>query len=1117
MKQKELQENGVMALRAFNNALVTARLYPPTAPQVTNAVDIGYKKIREFLRNFGTLDIMLKEEVPFLCGLPLDEEILSSFSNLVVYRQMVLLTVSRLSLAPSMDRFAFSQILSVFNAGKDKIMQAGGGIEYITSLGLAGYFPEPVEEEAGEPDESLVQSRGKKVLKVDAELLSALLGNKRHPAAAERLAESFSDMERGVEILVAATGHILKELKKKKGVGRTALFPRLLQDVQNLFDRDSLDDAAHRLAVILTENLREATLCVLLSQEYPEGFGESFYRALLKCMSVESFGRVISLFRGQVARLQHRQGDASSALVEKMLEQLLATEKGRQYLATEKAKEIIEKGEEERKKRRVEAGIERLLAGNTASLKSVEVLEALPGVIRELKARNDSDHLEQVVEFLAEEIRISGGPKLLSSAVAAVEILLVDGHCRFSEHLLRALLAWVKKTENSDEPFERVVLLLELVMQQCWKDGRESLGDEILTFFHEVRTEKIVKSEKIRSIVANIQDRNIRRSSLPELLNTCLFNPENKEAGYRLVFQGPVALQFLVESLIMSQNAEHRFKIIDLLTYDSRFVPEIVHGRLQEHMPWYGKRNLVKLLAETGGEEDAESVLTYLNHEDFRVQREALICLYKIGGEKRKKLLLTALDDSSELIKVQIIKVLGRFCDAEVAGQLAELLNSFELFSEKNRNALLLQILDTLGRCSSTVALKSVRNFVSVFKRRSGRKLSSQVKNEAEKVLRFLEKDQEMFKKKHIQATQLRKKAIRQTVWKKGLPPGLNIITGLQEEAAIRSLLDQGESETARKKLVEFIRHMARMKKFVQAEKLRDWLIEIDSTALTDIIAAAEIIAEEKAAAIDREHLEIWSDLYDFLTTEEFSEFYHSLHHKKIRNEEVIVHQGTLQNALYFINSGKVKLYYDDGEDRVLLKTLGAGEIIGAGAFFDASVWTISVVSVGMSEISILKFEKTTRWQDEYPALESRLRDFCSRFESTADVVRKSSHDRRQHERYMLSGRAEVLLLDSRGMSSGIRVRGELIDISAGGISYLQRISKKKNARLILGRKVRVTLSFEPEPSGNVVLEGDILAAKEVPGPESDFSVHVCFDTELDSVHIQKIIEQSGQESEIVE
>jgi CRP-like cAMP-binding protein len=1117
MKQKELQENGIAALRAFNNALVTSRLYPPTAPQVTNAVDIGYKKIREFLRNFGTLDISLEKNEPYLCGLPIDEETLGSFSNLVVYRQMAFLGVFRLSLSPSMDRFAFGQILTVFNAGKEKVSQAGGGIEYITSLGLVSYFPEPDLEEGHDSGKSEEQIRQKKVLKVEARLLAALFDKDIQPQFWKKLERIFSDTDKGVEILVAAIGHILKGLNEKKEIWRTALFSGLLRDAGRLFGRAGQEDAATRLASVLAENLREPTLCVLLSQDYPDGFGNSFYNALVGCIGAEKLGVIISLFREQIKKLQSGKDDVRShrELLDEALAALLATEKGKQYLAAEKAREIIEKGEEDRKKQRVESGMRALLAGNTSCLKSTEFLRTLPDVILALKEKKNSVDLEKIIQLMMEEVSSASTPALLGAVIGVIEILTVDGECQISESLLKGLFSWVKTTKSAAEPFEQAVILLQKTMQHCWKEGKELFGDEILTFFYEIRTEKIMRPAEMRSIVANIQDRNIRRSSLPELLNTCLFNPEDKEAGYRLVLQGPVALQFLVESLIMSQNAEHRFKIIDLLTYDSRFVPEIIHGRLQEHMPWYGKRNLVKLLAETGGEEDAEAVLPYLNHEDFRVQREALICIYKIGGDKRKSLLLAALADSSELIKVQVVKVLARFCDGEVAGSLAEVLNGYEMFSEKNRNVLLLQTLDTLGRCSNAVALKAVRKFVNSLAGRKGRKLSPQVQKEAEKALRFLEKDQEMLKKKHIQASQLRKNAIRQTVWKRNLPPGLKIITGLQEEAVIRSLLDEGDMEKARKKLVEFIRHMARIRKFIQAEKLREWLIEIDETALTEIIAAAEIIAEEKAAAIDQTHLEIWSELYDFLTTEEFSTLYHSLYHKKFRNEEVIVHQGAQQSALYFINSGKVKLLYDDRGNKVLLKTLGCGEIIGAGAFFDASVWTVSVASVGKTEISVLKFEKMDGWKEEYPGLESRLRDFCGRFESVADVVSQSAHDRRRHRRYTLSGQVEAVLLDSQGMSSGIKARGELIDISSGGISYLQRISKKENARLVLGWKVRVTLFSGT--GRDVVLEGDILAVKEVPGPESDYSVHLRFDMNLETPRVLDIVEQSGKESVVVE
>ena len=133
---------------------------------------------------------------------------------------------------------------------------------------------------------------------------------------------------------------------------------------------------------------------------------------------------------------------------------------------------------------------------------------------------------------------------------------------------------------------------------------------------------------------------------------------------------------------------------------------------MQEHMAWYGKRNLIKLLGETGTEEDAESILPYLRHDDFRVQRETFLALYKIGGKNRKQMLLKALEESSELIKVQIIGALAHFCDPEVAEKLVELLESHEQFSENNRNELLLQLLETLGRCPYPPAYKGVNAFL---------------------------------------------------------------------------------------------------------------------------------------------------------------------------------------------------------------------------------------------------------------------------------------------------------------------------------------------------------------------------------------------------------------------
>ena len=64
-------------------------------------------------------------------------------------------------------------------------------------------------------------------------------------------------------------------------------------------------------------------------------------------------------------------------------------------------------------------------------------------------------------------------------------------------------------------------------------------------------------------------------------------------------------------------------------------------------------------------------------------------------------------------------------------------------------------------------------------------------------------------------------------------------------------LLNKGEEEKARKQLVELIEHTAQTRNFVQAEKLKEWLIDINETALGDIIRAAESISDKKADTID--------------------------------------------------------------------------------------------------------------------------------------------------------------------------------------------------------------------------------------------------------------------------
>lgn len=1121
MNQIELQESGIKALRAFNSAITTSRLYPPTAPQVGNAIEYGFKGVHHFLKRHGDLVISLQDGDPFLGDLVVDQETLASFSNLVVYRQMEVLGVSRLVLQPSMDRFAFGQILSVFNAKPAKIQKDGGAIEFITSLGLISYFPEPdpVNVNQGGAEKEKIAPPLKPV-NVEADLLSCLTGQDDRPEIKAKLRKSFKRPDKAVDILVAAIGLVLRELQKKRGMSRSELFPHILKSTEELLPSEECSQVALELGRVLVNSLKEPVLCVVLSQDYPDGFGRELYDAQVTLIDTKKLGNIIVLLRKLAAKTQSKDGtgDSNVRFVDNVLSQLIVTEKGKQFLGAEKAREVLLKGEEERKKQRIQSGIRGITQGDFTYLQSTELLEHLPDVVRGMVGVTDGLHLDAFLHKLVNQLHTGGEDSqshLLKMLASVTENFILDRHWYYVDVLLDPLLEWVRCTEESEEPFARIVTLLQVSMQHYWKSGKKSQGDTILTLFHRIRSGDLQKSPTIAAIVGRVQDRGIQRTSFPELLTKWLADPYDAALSTRLVRQGPVAVRFLVESLITTEDSDHRYKILDLLIRNDHFLPEILLERLHEHMVWYGKRNLLKLLAETGGEEDAETVLPYFSHEDFRVQRGAFICVNKIGGKNRKRLFLAALTNSSELIKVQIIKALARFCDPDVVGHLAKLLDEYESFSKENREQLLMQIFDTLGKCSCPNALKAVDRFLKMRGQRGTRKVPSAVWSSAEKAMEILEQDQRKMRKLHVQANQLRKNAIRQAVKSDRTPPSKRVISGLAEEQAIRILLNKGEEEKARVQLVELIEQIASTRNFVQAEKLKEWLIDINATALGDIIRAAEIISDKKEDALDRTHIEVWPNLYDSLSTEEFDCLYKSLQHKKYSDEEIVVNQGSLQTALYFINSGKLKLFYQDRGNRMLVKTLEQGEIVGTSSFFDASVWTISVASVGTSELSILRLEKMQQWQNECPGLESKLYAFCAGFKSIGEILKKSAQDRRIYERHRITGRVAALLLDNFGKTTGVSSDVDLFDISEGGISYFMKLLRKENGRLMLGRKVKVMLPGGRKPGQQVALVGDILAVRDAPDEAGDYSVHVKFETPTSSLQLKEIVLAAQREAQV--
>lgn len=316
-----------------------------------------------------------------------------------------------------------------------------------------------------------------------------------------------------------------------------------------------------------------------------------------------------------------------------------------------------------------------------------------------------------------------------------------------------------------------------------------------------------------------------------------------------------------------------------------------------------------------------------------------------------------------------------------------------------------------------------------------------------------------------------------------------------RREAMVEECISQNNTEGACKLLFDLIVEYAREKNFEKAEALHEKLYETDPMALTEIVRATEIIEGEKSESLDREHLEIWSKLYNSLSTAEGNALYYSMKSKLFESGEPIMEQGKLNNRLYFINKGEVKALFMQGGKENLIKVLGVGDILGQEPFFSATVCTVSMVPLTSVKVTYLELDVLKKWKNELPALESKLYDYCIKNDAVKKEMESKGHDRRSDKRVNLSGTVLFQLLDKAGAPIGKAYKGELSDVSAGGISFSIKSSKKETVRMLLGRRLKISFKLPLKHNAYHDVEQVMTVIAAQPQIFDDYSIHLKFGT----------------------
>ena len=255
------------------------------------------------------------------------------------------------------------------------------------------------------------------------------------------------------------------------------------------------------------------------------------------------------------------------------------------------------------------------------------------------------------------------------------------------------------------------------------------------------------------------------------------------------------------------------------------------------------------------------------------------------------------------------------------------------------------------------------------------------------------------------------------------------------------------------KKLFSQIERALQDGDFEAAEKLRDTLIEANPLAISEAIKAAELIEKEMSAAISKDHLAIWPELYDRLTTEERNCLFHSMKLYVLPEKRMLLKYGSLNNRLFFLEKGRITIAVPEDENKFkIVAELGPGDILGEYSFSTIALCSATAVTKSPVQIRCLEGKKAESWAEKHPGLYEKLLDFCNKYGRVDLISERKEQENHTNPRHPVNGHVKATLLDKDGQKTEITFNGEVEEISRSGTSFSIHCNKKAIVKQLLTR-----------------------------------------------------------------
>ena len=770
-------------------------------------------------------------------------------------------------------------------------------------------------------------------------------------------------------------------------------------------------------------------------------------------------------------------------------------------LTAEDIKQNLAEGEKTRLHQRMERSARNFIAGDIGILLNSEFANNFVAFLISSSKQRGLGEAPALLRVLGRGSQ-SGDETVRERAVKIIAMLLagsMSGELALSSGLLASLLTgWLENEEKFLDGFPTILKQIELtavwlIEHKNWEDAWY-----LLFTLHQIRTGVIAKPAVICGLISQTIDAIALASVIQHIADAYVVaDPvEEKRLQDMLFYLGKRAAVSVTNRLIRCQNKAERLRLSRLLGLWGQESEEIMLDCLQKKPIWYVVRNIINILGGINRAAHVATVMPYMRHPDIRVQMATLEFLNDLPDAEAKINLLKILPEIPAQILSVVFPKLASQDDPKVAEAFLMLLADSRRYNDPAFAEIFHWLLVPLKKYPSGAAASYLRQIAAL----PGKsKHQHQLIVLSQEALRVMEP-----RLRHIahggaeidvDYTSMTPEARRQHSMAK--------LRLFNEE--VNFLLQKKETIRATEKIANRCVEAAREKDFDVAEMLRDRLLEINPYALTEVIRIGEIIEEERASTITHHHLEIWSDLYEMMSTEEFNALYYASRREKYTNGEIIVREGEIDAKLYFINSGQINLVCRTASGETFLKRLRPGEIHGADQFFATSVWTTTMKAHGDVEIQYLEQQTLLDIEQKYPGLSGKLRDFCEQRSMVPSLLRMSGADRRDAPRFPVVLRVNYIFTDVFDTEEPRRYAAQLIDISVSGLCLSARIASQDKARLLLGRRIQVDMTVSDE---QILVTGSIVGVQYLDAANLDYTIHVNLVQSLNSRLVQRIAER---------